>query len=79
MHHKEELKWEYIGKDPLELSDIPLVRALCSTADGMGLIPGQGIKILQTARCWQIKTIEKHASTESLCPVALSLGQPGGL
>ena len=72
LHHKEELNWEYIGKDPLEFSDSPVVRALCSTADGMGLIPGQGIKIVQTASCWLIKKKEKYTSPECVCPVAPS-------
>ena len=73
MHHKEELKWEYIGKDPLEFSDSPVVRALCSTADDMGLIPDQGIKTLQTSSCWLIKKKkEKYTSPECVCPVAPS-------
>ena len=81
MHHKEELKWEYIGKDPLEFSDSPVVRALCSTADDMGLIPGQGIKTLQTSSCWLIKKKKRKVHFPRMCMPcgSQSLGQPGGL
>ena len=79
LHHKEELKWEYIGKEPLEFSDSPVVRDLCSTTDGMGLTPGQGIKILQTARCWQIKKRKVHFPRMCMPCGSPSLGQPGGL